>query len=212
MLVYILAILLQTLGASDACPVVCGFTEPSPPILFRGPIMVLRVTIPIVADIFIVFWAYPTTCLFVFPSWYKLYHLITWKLPTHCFKSLRRFCLSITSAQHIQRTIDRPIQIVIGVYRQILFPSQRLAIVAQVIVWCIRFVIVIIDRWEMPVPISDPEAENQWGFGQLLALIIVFLPLLTLLETWSGKSILTPCKLSILLTWSVIRGHKISGE
>jgi hypothetical protein len=50
-----------------------------------------------------------------------------------------------------------------------------------------------------------------WGFGQLLAVIIVFLPFLSLLETWSGES-----RLSLLTTfracWQIHLGELSRSE
>lgn len=186
MLLYVDATLLKSVGSSSACPAICAFSNPGPWKPFR-PINIFRLSLALGADMCILCWIYPTTGLFVFPLWYKFYHFIVWKLPSRFLKSLRRFGLSVIGIRCIRITVDRQIQGICDAYRQIFFPSQRLAIVCQVMLWCLRFVILIMDRWASPISMSDPGAENQWGFGQLLAVIIVFLPLLTLLETWSGE-------------------------
>jgi hypothetical protein len=36
-----------------------------------------------------------------------------------------------------------------------------------------------LDRWGAEDSVSEPWVENQWGFGQLLATTIIFLPVLS---------------------------------
>jgi hypothetical protein len=54
--------------------------------------------------------------------------------------------------------------------------------------WLYGVAFLALDRWGGQASVSQPWVENQWGFGQLLATIIVFLPALPLLELWSGES------------------------
>ena len=201
-LLFIFATLPRSIDISGACPALCAFIEPVPWSI-TGYIGNFHVDLALIADICILCWAYPTTFLFVFPPWYKYYHFIVWKIPSRFVRSLRRFGLSI-GTRRFRIAVDRQIQGTYYVYRQIFFPSQGLAIVVQVILWCIHFTVLVMDRAESQTSITVPGAENQWEFGQLLAMIILFLPFLTLLETWAGESSsLGICYPHTLLTCSV---------
>jgi len=181
MILYVVAVLMGWGGGSGGCPAVCVFLEPEQRYrVFPNTIFAIAV------DACIIFWVYPTTCLFVFPLWYKYYHLVMWKLPGRFLAKAGSFG-SKTNAQNSHVRFGKGIQVIADIYRIIFFPSQKVAIVCQVVLWCFRLIILILDRLGGPFAVTDPEAELTWGFGQLLAVIIVFLPFLTLLETWSGE-------------------------
>lgn len=71
-------------------------------------------------------------------------------------------------------------------WKVIWFPSTRTSIIIQTLSWCWGLTFLVLDRWIGETSVTDPSAENIWGFGQLLAMTIIFLPLLPLLEAWSG--------------------------
>jgi hypothetical protein len=74
------------------------------------------------------------------------------------------------------------------IWQFIFFPSPTWSVVVQILSWGFAIVPLRFDRWGGNRAVSDPHSESQWGFGQLLAMIIVALPILPLLETWSSKS------------------------
>ncbi len=57
-------------------------------------------------------------------------------------------------------------------------PSQRIAILVQVLSCCFGVASLGLDHWGAQDFVSEPGVENQWGFGQLFVTIIVFLPVL----------------------------------
>jgi hypothetical protein len=67
------------------------------------------------------------------------------------------------------------------------FPLPKTVIGVQVVSWCFDLAFLILDRWGSHESVANPQEENQWGFGQLLAMIIVVLPVLPLMEIWSGQ-------------------------
>jgi dolichol kinase len=69
----------------------------------------------------------------------------------------------------------------------VLFPLPNTVIGVQVASWIFGLAFLIADRWGSHESVAMPEVENQWGFGQLLAMIIVALPILPLMEIWSGE-------------------------
>lgn len=182
MLLYVVANLLASQSGSLGCLAVCTPLEPAVPYRIN-PLTIF----PIMVDICIVFWVYPTTCLFVFPLWYKYYRFIMWKLPSRFFAWVGRFGVSANTAKSSHVMFVKGTQVA-DIYRRIFFPSPKVAIICQVLLWCLRLIVLVRDRLGAPYAITDPEAELAWGFGQLLAVIIIFLLFLTLLETWSGGS------------------------
>jgi hypothetical protein len=120
MLLYVLAILLRS-NASGGCPAFCVFTEHQPMQPFH------RIVIfAIWADVCIVCWIYPTTCLFVFPLWYKYYHLFMWKLPGPFFAGMGRSGASVTKVRPSRMRLNRGIQVIADIYRGTFFLLKRL--------------------------------------------------------------------------------------
>ena len=76
-----------------------------------------------------------------------------------------------------------------SLWKIILFPLPKTVIGVQVGSWMFGLAFLIADRWGSHESVAMPEVENQWGFGQLLAMIIVALPVLPLMEIWSGEHI-----------------------
>jgi hypothetical protein len=189
MLLYVVLSLFLWSAGNLSCPAICGYNDPMVAGWIGDPfIFIFRRLSAVGADICIVFWVYPTTCLFVFPGWYRFYHFIMWKVPGRVFRCLQRLSASDTGTQSLRTEVSRLTQSLSDAYRKIFFPSQGFAIVVQVLIWCVRFEILVVDRLgTQKLSVYDPGAENQLGFGQLLALIILFLPFLTLLESWSGE-------------------------
>jgi hypothetical protein len=75
------------------------------------------------------------------------------------------------------------------IWKVVLFSSPRTAIFVQVF-WSFGLAMLSLDRWgRAQNSVSDQETEDQWGFWQLLAVVILFLPLFPFLETWSGECI-----------------------
>jgi len=79
-------------------------------------------------------------------------------------------------------------------WKIIWFPSTGTSIAIQILSWCYGLTFLVLDRWIGEKSVTDPSAQNMWGFGQLLAMIIIFLPLLPLLEAWSGTYVSSNAK------------------
>jgi hypothetical protein len=143
----------------------------------------------------VIVWGYSTTGLFVAPYWWLIYTFFMWHIPIFCFKAVGYLadCAPNSVKAGVSRWIPLSVwkkvsKVVSRVWQFIFFPSPTWSVVVQILSWGFAIVPLRFDRWGGNRAVSDPQSESQWGFGQLLAMIIVALPILPLLETWSGRS------------------------
>jgi hypothetical protein len=139
---------------------------------------------------------YATTALFVFPIWHSIYQFLIWALPGYFFRLVENLIRRLErwwKGHNTPLNLNAFSQKARHIWKTISFPSPRTAIFIQVFSWSFGLAMLSLDRWgRARKSVSSPESEDQWGFGQLLAVIILFLPLFPFIETWSGECIVVP--------------------
>jgi hypothetical protein len=142
------------------------------------------------------YYGYATTGLFIFPAWHSGFRYVVWHLPGLFFDGLRDLLGQITSQKVKSKWSSSQAKRIVGffstqtkkIWKAVHFLSPRNAIILQLFSWSFGLTMLSTDRWgRARNSVSDPGAEDQWSFGQVLAVVILFLPLFPLLEAWSGK-------------------------
>lgn len=191
-----------------ACYAQCAFTNQDEALMFSEYELPIHQTIfnyIAVLQTTLFYYGYATTGLFVFPFWHCIFRSLIWALPGYFFhfwgalpgyfsrflgilvpRRLKRAWCESRSGPNPKALPDKARH----VWKVVVFPSPRTAIFVQVFSWSFGLTMLSLDRWgRARNSVSDPEAEDQWGFGQLLAVVILFLPLFPFLEMWSGECI-----------------------
>jgi hypothetical protein len=189
---------IDPIAGKGACPAHCSFDHTEVNTIFHGGSLSV---LPGFSNfgglmLFIVIcWGYATTCLFVAPYWWRAYRFFLWCIPGFFFKIMG--CLAEYAPNPVKVEASRWIPFTLRMkisnffarlWQFIFFPSPTWSVIVQILSWGFAIVPLRFDRWGGNRAISNQDSESQWGFGQLLAMIIVVLPVLPLLETWSGKS------------------------
>jgi len=148
--------------------------------------------------IFVV-WGYAICLTYMMPVYFRISKAVFWFLPGAVFAFLRSIlgrlrCIppfhslnqdrKASVARYVRTTTE-----VIRILRwNLCFPPPLLALLIQMASWCFGFVTLVVYRQKSHLAVADSLVEDKWGFGQMFAVFLVGVPLLTLLETWSGKS------------------------
>lgn len=144
-------------------------------------------------SIFVV-WAY------VMPVYFCISKAVFWFLPVAVFaflgSVLRRLRCTLplhSLNQDREASLVRHARTTAEVIRilwwNLCFPPPLLALLIQIASWCFGFVTLVVYRQESHLAVADSLVKDKWGFGQMFAAFLVGVPLLTLLETWSGESL-----------------------
>jgi hypothetical protein len=180
---------------NGACPAYCEFIMPVDSNIFSEfefPVQHNPLNFAGVMQSALLIWGYSTTGAFVWPLWRRFWGFLMWRLPGYVFvlpRILTRVGLELGwDRMASYRYIEWVFNCCKCIWKAVFFPSQGIAILIQVLSCFFGIAFLGLDRWGARDSVSQPWVENQWGFGQLLATIIVFLPFLTLLELWSGES------------------------
>jgi hypothetical protein len=181
-------------GGAGACPAHCAFSNSDVSTLFSEyefPIQHTALNFAGIVQSFLLAWGYSTTGFFVAPFWYKFYRFWLWVLPGHVFRGSRMCCLwvvdQIWKQGRLHNLVEKLFDGLKIFWKVTFFPLPKTVIGVQVVSWCFDLAFLILDRWGSHESVANPQEENQWGFGQLLAMIIVVLPVLPLMEIWSGQ-------------------------
>lgn len=148
-------------------------------------------------SIFVV-WGYAICLTYVMPVYFRISKAVFWFLPGAVFAFLGSVLLRLRCTlplhslnQDRKASLVRHARTTAEVIRilwwNLCFPPPLLALVIQIASWCFGFVTLFIYRQESHLAVADSLVEDKWGFGQIFAVFLVGVPLLTLLETWSGE-------------------------
>jgi len=159
-------------------------------------------------SIFVV-WGYAISLTYVMPVYFRTSKAVFWFLPGAVFAFLggvlRRLrctiplhCLNQDRKASLARHARTTAEVIRTLWWNLCFPPPLLALLIQIASWCFGFVTLVVYRQESHLAVADSLVEDQWGFGQMFAVFLVGVPLLTLLETWSGESFFA----LIVSTWS----------
>jgi hypothetical protein len=176
-----------------ACPAHCAFTHKDASTLlseYELPIQHTALNFAGAVQTILLVWGYFTTGFFISPKWYWLYRHCLWIFPRYIFRYSRSFCLwtvdRIWKHGRAHGRVEKVFDWLKTLWKMVLFPLPKTVIGVQVASWIFGLAFLVADRWGSHESVAMPEVENQWGFGQLLAMIIVALPILPLMEIWSG--------------------------
>lgn len=177
---------------NGGCPAYCEFIRPDANSIFNEVEFFVQPNISNFASVvqtILLVWGYSTTGEMMWTPWYFIHRFFTWTLPGYVFRCVRWITLAgitrIYGANHDVMTW-KIFDWIRRSWKVIWFPSTRTAVIVQIFSWCFALCLLVLDRWVSEASVTDPSAENEWTFGQLLATITLFLPLLPFLEAWSG--------------------------
>ncbi|MCJ1243428.1 hypothetical protein MMC30_000625 [Trapelia coarctata] len=167
--------------------------------------------IGLLQTVFVV-WGYAICLTYMVPLYFCISKAVFWLLPDAVFGFLGSIldklccrpllhCLNTGQRTRLIGISKAVAEIIRILWWHLCFPSPLFALFFQIASWCFGFITLVIYRQESHVAIADSMAEDQWGFGQLFAVFLVGVPLLTLLETWSGKSLHATLVLSLQEVW-----------
>ena len=195
-----------------ACPAHCAFTHKDADALlseFELPVQHTALNFASAVQTVLLVWGYFTTGLFISHKWYWLYRYCLWKFPRCVFRYSRSFCLwtvgRIWKHGRVHGRVEKAFGWLKSLWKMVLFPLPKTVIGVQVASWIFGLAFLVADRWGSHESVAMPEVENQWGFGQLLAMIIVALPVLPLMEIWAGEHIFKVDYICIFANDEVIR-------
>lgn len=187
-------------AGSGGCPAHCALTEHDASSLFSEyefPVQHTALNFAGEVQTILLIWGYSTTGQMIWSVWFHVHLFFTWTLPGYVFRAARWItCAGVTrmfGANQGAET-EKNFGLIRRGWKIIWFPSTGTSIAIQILSWCYGLTFLILDRWIGEKSVTDPSAQNMWGFGQLLAMIIIFLPLLPLLEAWSGTYVSSNAK------------------